>query len=402
MKPLMRHQFISLMLIWAIVALCPLFSFQARCSPFTDKTLEALDKVKAAQNRLQVLPVHALEMKVSFRATSSILRMKEALERLAVAYLESISADSIPDVKKIQNDLNNLLGLQSKRLPRTTTLQDSGPNIYGREARFEVRTTSDERRLLQIKSTFSIQCGEDSILLIFEPNNGAWKEIFNWQARLYREVSGALNNLQYEISPSDSDGKWYVLGADNPAHCASCWGGQKYYVLRPIENSTRPIIQFRNWDILYECDKGTKLDARTSDFYVYFQGRGIEVENLIRPHVNHYELENGKFIRIQPIAQTVRDFVDEWITLSWQEASKWCLKKDCQEHKMAHEMLQEIDKKRCGLKFGTIRQDYYGHNLVQVELRDSNAPETDPSWHFLIKQNRDNFKVMRLKRGGQQ
>ncbi len=399
LRPSISLRFPSRLLVVLAIILGPALVPPASCSPFSDAVITASDRVKVARRNLLVLPVHSLETNISLRAASYISQMKEASEKLVVTYLEGLPVNSIPDVKKIEDDLNKLIESRRILLDRTTPVEAESSR-FGYEAWFEARVTSDERQLLQIISTFSIQCGQDSMLLIFEPNKKekTWKEILNWQSAPYKAVYKALNIFQYAISPSDSQGKWYVLGADNPAHCSSCWGVQRYYILRPNDNSTRPIIQFKDWGTLYECGGPAELAAYANDFDVRFEGRGIQVEDPVRPHICHYDLKNGRFVRTQPVANTARDFVDEWITAPWKEASMWCLLEDCEELKMEHEALQEIANKSGDLKFGAAQQLRRSPQLTQVELWDSNAAETDPSWYFSIKRESNKFTMMQITR----
>lgn len=362
---------------------------------------KAVDEVKVARNELFKLPVHQLETDVSTVAMSAVLRMRKALEGLVVEYLKTVSAQSTPDVKKIEENLNSLINAQ-RILPGISSPKVGGEDLYGYETYFEVKTTQDERRLLQIKGAFSIPCGEDSLLLIFQPDNQHWREILNWQTPKYNSVSGSLNNFNHVISPSDASGNWYVLGSDSPTWCSSCWGSLQYYVLRPKENDTRPTVSFKDSSTFYRCTDDEwdfSLLANSNDFELHFPGQSIDSVNLIRPHVRHYDIEGDQIARTQPVAETPGDFVDEWIDSPWEEASQWCEEKDCKSIKAEHELLQNFNKTK-ELSFGVISKYRDASDIVQVELLHDGKRSRDTLRYFLIRSGKE-FTLFKIERSSE-
>jgi hypothetical protein len=201
-----------------------------------------------------------------------------------VAYLSSIPADAAVNAKVIETGLNKLISSEPNSLLKETV------NQYGHETWFNVQFASDQRRLLSITSTFTIACGTDSLLLIFQPENRRWREVLKWQSSPYHRAFGALNELHYVVSPPDAQGRWYILASDEPASCSSCWGGLSYYTLRPAEGSADPNQPFRMWTPLYRCNSEPMLTANQADFKIRFWGRNSDAGDLIRRHVRQQKL----------------------------------------------------------------------------------------------------------------
>jgi len=357
---------------------------------WADTTNEANEVKLARKALLEITVQDSLDTRVPPQAMSAISRFKTSIEKLVKAYLKDLPANQAPDTKRIQEDLNRLIDAQNMPLKAS----ESQP--FGQEFGIEVGFISDSRRLLHMKAVFSIACGQDSILMIFQPEGDCWKEVLNWQSEPYKAVDGAFNMFQYAISPAEPSGNWYVLGADIPAWCSSCWGTLRYYALRPTDNSTHPVVLLKDWGPLYRCNDNEwefKLVANQNTFELRFPGNSIDVEILIRDHLRRFEINKGTVSRVEPVALSARDFVDEWIVSSWQEAAKWCTDKDCAKLKKEHIKLNELRKQEGGLQFGAINKCQKASDTVEVELLHSTGEEF--SRYFLVKQHND-YKMLRI------
>ena len=261
--------------------------------------------IKSARRKLLKLPINRLDDRLSPRAISSIGEMKTTIQRLVNAYVASLPTNALPDINKIERALKRRV-----RIANTSATTVANNIHYGSEVWFEVRIAKDARRLLSIKSSFSIQCGSDSILQIFEPSETGWRQVINWQSRPYSEIYGALNSFQFTISPPDPLGNWYLLGSDMPARCSSCWGMQNYYILRPGSEHSKPNVLLKNHLISYQCDEASTLSAHPESFDISYQGRDRKMEDLIRRLSCHYELKSGNFFLSGPASEKICNYLD--------------------------------------------------------------------------------------------
>ena len=69
---------------------------------------------------------------------------------------------------------------------------------------------------------------------------------------------------------------------------------------------------------------------------VEFSGASIDSSIFIRKYVLHYAVEGAKVRRIEPIALSARDFVDEWLRNSWAAMEPWSNPSLAAWHKRLH------------------------------------------------------------------
>jgi len=101
-------------------------------------------------------------------------------------------------------------------------------------------------RLVGVTADFSIECGGDTVLLIFAPDNGSWKEVLRWQKKPYATVAGGTMAFSYGVSLLDEAGQWYVVTHDIAPWCSSTWSSIRYTVLRLAPDPLRPKVLLSN------------------------------------------------------------------------------------------------------------------------------------------------------------
>jgi hypothetical protein len=57
---------------------------------------------------------------------------------------------------------------------------------------------------------------------------------------------------------------------------------------------------------------------------------------FVRKYVLHYKLDGDTVRRIEPIALTPQDFVEEWLTRTWNEIAEWSEPQLAEWHKKLH------------------------------------------------------------------
>lgn len=353
--------------IFCIVIFCftnPVFTF----AETEEKTLETSLKIKLAHKELDNSYSNYPDSALSPETVSSIETLKQSIEKLVIACVNKLPINIPLNTHDLEVDLNNLISEPTKQK------QD----IY-----FKVRIGSGN--LLQIVNKVDIPCGNDSILLVFQPNEEKWKHVLTWKSSKYEEINGSLNNLEYAVSTPDKDGKWYVVGTDSPARCSSCWGTLRFYVMEPTKENVNPNILFQKTETSYQCDKGPMLETTQEGFKISFLGKSIDSDILTRTHLHNYKVKDRQLTRIQPIAMHPRDFVDAWINTEWEEASQWA--KDSLKIKQIHSKLQG----QVNCYFGTIQTQKKGINTItEVELRNESDSESDKTWNFIVHHLKNN------------
>ncbi len=285
-----------------------------------DRTAAQLDLVRKG---LLQLPIgDGLQTDVSPVARRRIAAMKTALADFIGAYVHCVPAQ--PDADKISNDLS-ALGHAYEMPPGVTSIEKIPPDFgkYGFELSFKTRVFKNPP-LLGISAEFSIECGSDTLLLLFAPSGGSLKEVLQWQKKPYLTVAGGTMAFGYGVSPADDDGHWFLVTHDIAPWCSSTWSGIRYSVQRPAASPVRPKTLFSADDFMWwgNEDYGS-LTIEKNAFDLRFHSASIDVGVHNRVFIRHFSVIGDTVRRTQPVAASPRDFVDEWIVSPWKEAAQW-------------------------------------------------------------------------------
>ena len=240
----------------------------------------------------RVAPITSLE----------IQQAKDHIAHLTDAYME---CQQQPDPTQIVHDLTALI-----------PPSPSSENKFGSGLSFEASTTG---RLIGITANFGIKCGSDTVLLIYSPHESSWQQVLRYQSPPYKEVSGAYWSLQYKMSPPDPAGNWFVITSRVMPWCSSTWSSIEYAILRP-----GPKVLLKHSESMWWGgeDFGT-LAVTANSAEIVYTDRSIDMGVHSRKHIRHYEVSADSAKRTQPVAESPRDFVDEWIVSPWSEARDW-------------------------------------------------------------------------------
>jgi hypothetical protein len=307
----------------------------------------AASEVAESRKTLLALPLGELpsdEVVVPPASAEAVRKMKDRLNNLVVAYMACLPVQETPDPEHVQQDLSRLahaFKLRTGFIKKEDLPKDFGK--YGFELWFEVRATPDARRLISITATFSIQCADDALLLIFSPRPASWQEVLRWQSKPYKKVDGAFWSFDYGISPPDRAGSWYVVTHYVNGWCASTWSAINYSVLRPAPGTPRPKVIFAKSDFMWWGgeDYG-KLIVNRQYFDLRFHSASIDTDVHNRVFIRHYAVDGDVVRRIQPVAVSPRDFVDEWMVSKWADAQTWSASADLQKLELIHEELSKL------------------------------------------------------------
>jgi hypothetical protein len=156
-----------------------------------------------------------------------------------------------------------------------------------------------------------------------------------------------LKNLQtILVSPADPKTKDHIIATLGVLPwCTSAWRSVYYRIWRIGSGSSTPNLLLDNTEGLYLGNYAVVGRANVSDVLIEFSGRSIDSGILVREMVRHFTLDGDKVERIAPIALSPRDFVDEWLTHTWSESSRWS------ESAQLQQWHQKLQKKNIGGEF---------------------------------------------------
>ena len=252
-----------------------------------------------------------------------------------------------------------------------------GPDRHGGLVAFEASRVEAQPDMLAVVATVGIKCGSDSMLMLYRLEDRRWREVMVRRSEPYSEVKGGWGDLRFAVSPKDSTGGWFVATVSTTPWCTSAWQGMPYELARPGPAPDRPKVVFRGRNTIYLGDESDLvLKAEPGAFEIRSDGSSLDPEILIRRHVRRYSVSGDSVRRIQPVAESVRDFADEWISSPWAEAKDWSGRDPALA--AAHKALQAARLETLR-GFDSVRGCSGGSTEVQLDERSG------PNWFLLVR-----------------
>ncbi|HNY41987.1 MAG TPA: hypothetical protein PKJ41_16410 [Bryobacteraceae bacterium] len=177
--------------------------------------------------------------------------------------------------------------------------------------------------LLAVTTGVGIVCGYDESIYVYRRANGKWKRIFDYEQTDYREgLYRPQQVIDILASPSDKGQPDLVLALGYTPWCTSNWRAD----------------YLRIWSIDAAAKRQTLVETNPGGFSPWFYLKGsidrdqalveamtssLDAAQLTRTVLHHYDFDDGKALRIDPVALRPADFADEWLGMVWEEAQRW-------------------------------------------------------------------------------
>ncbi|HEX8375449.1 MAG TPA: hypothetical protein VF606_09755, partial [Geminicoccaceae bacterium] len=256
-----------------------------------------------------------------------------------------------------------------------------GPDRHGGTLTYEVSRVKAHPDMLAVVTTVGIKCGSDSMLMLYRRTRTGWEELIVRRADPYGEVRGGWQDLRFDVSPADAQGRWFVATVSTTPWCSSSWQGLRYALARPAEDPARPKVFLDEKTVTWlGAEEELQVRAEEDAFELRHVAGSIDPAVHNRRHVRRYSVSGEAARRVPPVADSARDFVDEWIVSPWAEAKAW----SAADPRLAalHAQLNTGRFELLG-EFASIRACRKG--MTQVEI----GSEKGPGWYFLVRDRRD-------------
>jgi hypothetical protein len=339
------------------------------------------EAVRTARAALMRIPLGEMDTLVRPDAQRAIEATKDRIVAFVTVVMACTESGTAPAT------IQRLLAARGDAFEDRTVYTENNlpPDRHGSGLSYEVARVPGHPRMLAVVARLAIECGDDAVLLLFQRRARAWAPVLIRRSPPYREVSGAFGTYRYAVSPPDSRGRWYLATVRRPPWCTSAWSSLYYEFSRPGRTPARPNIFFRASAGDYAgYDDRVTLRAEPARFRLAHDGGFFDPGILIRRHVETYAVAGNRVSRIQPVALNVRDFVDEWLSRDWVEASGWSGPGLAAVHR-------RLGAGRDGslyLEQGPIRRCGSGLHQVEIDPRQADPNGRDPPpWYFLVRGN---------------
>jgi len=130
--------------------------------------------------------------------------------------------------------------------------------------------------------------------------------------------------MQYELSPPDANGSWYLAIAQAPPACGPTPAptSLRYKILRSGPSPDDPRILLDRREPLNEKFQPPFRLEVEDDWFAVTRGKERKLDREPGISIARYQVVGGKMTRIQPLALTPEDFLDEWVQLDWNDAAR--------------------------------------------------------------------------------
>jgi hypothetical protein len=194
---------------------------------------------------------------------------------------------------------------------------------YGFIHQLDVTQPSGHPDLIVFRSEIYIQCGEDSSVYIFQKKQGRWDMVITVESNGYKQISGGLGDLQYQVSPPDEHGQWFLVYAYENPWCTSNWQAIYFRALRPGATPEKPVVVLaREEEVFREAQANLEV-TRDSFRLEFVASQRLDFGVLTRTHVARYRIAGNRATRIPPLADSPAGFLDEWSRLPQRKAARW-------------------------------------------------------------------------------
>ncbi|HEX3810385.1 MAG TPA: hypothetical protein VHW02_11885 [Rhizomicrobium sp.] len=296
----------SLILAAAAFLLLPAAA-SAACPPDTAS-------IDAARKTMLALPIgDGMQTDVSLAAQAAIAKMKDALAAFVVSTMECTDG----------NTTDAAIKQKLSAAAHTAITGAADEYNYGSAVSFAVSHQHKPARddLLVVTASFQIECGEDTILMLFASDDTGWREVMRLQSAPYKTVAGGWGSFDYAISPPDASGNWFVAAKSILPWCSSTWSEIHYEAFRPTADVQKPDQILAGSDsIWFGGDDVGRLKVGVNYLDLRFHAESMDPEVHNREWIRAYRFDGDKPMRMPPFALNAADFADEWVRLVWADA----------------------------------------------------------------------------------
>lgn len=193
------------------------------------------------------------------------------------------------------------------------------------QIRFDLKSGYDPG-ILVVSTQLWVPCGgtdPDTAIYVFQGRDRSWKLVLATNADFDSVGEREDTGIQYSLSPRDATGNWYLAlaRASRPCSRARAPHSLSYTILRPGRSADEPRILLDRREPLDEKFRPPFRLEVQDDWFAVTKGRERKLDGGSGVSIARYQIIGDETKRMQPMALTPEDFLDEWVQLNWDEAA---------------------------------------------------------------------------------
>jgi hypothetical protein len=277
--------------------------------------------------RTLLLPLraHADDHEETRGATPVLTRIKHLLRDWIETRLSSLEPWDEGGALSHQLDADlEHAGLAMVESPDPSGVEPTGQTLVGFLGDVKVRRSGD---VLVVQTGVGIECGFDESAYAYELAANRWRRFWESEQNDYTKAKYHPQSLHevlvsptnYEPEADKTEHLVLTLGAE--PWCSSNWHDVYYRVWQTKAAYSQPklLLDGSEWAYVSEPIQGS---VWPKDVLIEYAIGSVDVECGSRRQIRHYVLTSDKLERVDPVVLGPRDFVDNWLTGPWAEASQ--------------------------------------------------------------------------------
>ena len=382
-------------LVWPAILLLACSNLNAQSvSPAARKAVQTIQKLRAVDASNSRDLDGAPPPKVPYL----LRQLNQELKALIIEDLNDQTQNTLPNEEEVRDQL---------RAAGWQELPSNKWTAYGeiRKIRFDLNTDYDPP-LLVVSTQLWLPCGStdpDSAIYVFRGMSRRWELILSTDSD-FDPIGGAdEGGLQYEISPRDSRGRWFLAVAQLPPSCRGAGNVLHYKVLRPGVKADNPTVLVTQREVIdTRFDPPFRLEVQ-DDWFAITEGKQRVLGRGAGVRILRYAVDNNKIRRIAPLAVYPEDFLDEWARLPWDDARQWVTESAEGSLKKWHTKLNNVEKDSSEIEL--VRhcsgsRDSDGTWLIELAVDSQSDPSMeDKQVYVQVEKKNNTFLVNNIQEG---
>jgi hypothetical protein len=303
--------------LWVCLSLAPFActNLAARSvSPHAQKAVETIQQLRS----IGLPNANDLESGPPAKVPGLLRLLNHELKALIVEDLNDANRHAVPGEEEV---MEQLTAAGWEEIPSHKW------NAYGEisQIKFDWKP-GYEPGILIVSTQLWLPCGNtdpDSAIYVFQGIARHWDLVLAAESDFDPAGEGDETGMQYNLSPPDPRGRWFLVVAHLPPSCRRTPNVLRYKALRPGANANQPTLLVSGRETIHPFFEPAFQIRTESDWFAVTHGKLRNLDGELGIVISRYDLNDPQSRRIAPVALTPEDFLDQWTQLNWDDAKRW-------------------------------------------------------------------------------